>query len=345
MTTITPFELDVLGQPAALRAAAEVSPLPGLSDLTSHSWDRVILTGMGSSHFAGIPTWRGLAEAGYPAWSVDAGQLLDTPGLVTSNSLVIATSQSGASGEIVELVNRLGDGRFTRAYVVGIAADESSPLASSADLFLPLHSGDEATVSTKSYLNTLAVHRQIIGVFTGEAPETAQADIRRASASVAEVLDSIHVTTLAAHTLGFDDRRLAAVGKRDDAATALFAGLITKESAKVAIEGHIGGQFRHGPFELAGPGLTVFIYGAYNADHDPSVRRLAEDLTSTGSSVVLIGDLQVDGATTLGRAPASSLDGLVTGAVIAELLAIELAKANGVTPGAFAFGSKVTPWP
>ena len=33
--------------------------------------------------------------------------------------------------------------------------DESSPLASAADIFLPIHAGPETTVSTKTYLNTL----------------------------------------------------------------------------------------------------------------------------------------------------------------------------------------------
>jgi len=342
MTELTPFELDVLGQPAALHAAADAAPLPGLYELASREWDRVVFTGMGSSHFAGIPTWRALTGAGRQAWSVDAGQLLDTPTLITPDSLVIITSQSGASGEIVELVDRMADGRITKAHVVGIAADEDSPLATAADLFLPLHSGNEATVSTKSYLNTLAVHRQIIGAFTGEAPETTKGYIEYASASVAAVLESSELAGLAERTINVTDRRLAAVGKGDDAATALFAGLITKESAKVAIEGHIGGQFRHGPFELAGPGLTAFLYGAYQADSDPSMRRLATDLLATGSTVVLIGDLEITGAITLGQTPNSSLDSLTTGAVVAELIAIDLAKANGVTPGAFAFGSKVT---
>lgn len=342
MTELTPFELDVLGQPAALLAAADAAPEPGLYDLASHVWDRVIFTGMGSSYFAGIPTWRALTNAGHSTWSVDAGQLLDTPGLITPNSLVIATSQSGASGEIVELAERLTDGRIPKGHLVGIAADEHSPLASTADLFLPLRSGDEATVSTKSYLNTLAVHRQIIGAFTGEDPEQAQADIRLAAESIATVMNATQVVDLATNTLSYSNHRLATVGRRDDAATALFAGLITKESSKVPIEGHIGGQFRHGPFELAGRGLTVFIYGAYAVDNDESIIRLAEDLVATGSSVVLIGDLRVAGAVTLGQASTRAIEGLATGAVVAELIAIELAKANGVIPGAFAFGSKVT---
>jgi len=342
MTELTPFEIDVLDQPRALRALADAGPEAGIGDIVAGSWDRVILTGMGSSHFAGIPTWRSLTGLGMPAWSVDAGQLLDTPGLVTPDSVVIATSQSGASGEIVEYLARRADGRIPSAHLVGIAADSGSPLAAAADLFLPLHSGDEATVSTKSYLNSLAVHRQLIGSFSGEEPEAVRNDILDLASNVETVLESTRVAEIARLAIAEPGHRLAAVGKRDDAATALFAGLITKESSKVAIEGHIGGQFRHGPFELAGPGLTVFIYGAYSDDPDRSLVRLAEDLVATGSAVVLVGDARVEGAATLGQNPSSRLVGLGTGAVVAELIAIELAKANGVIPGAFAFGSKIT---
>ncbi|WP_166787974.1 SIS domain-containing protein [Cryobacterium adonitolivorans] len=341
-TDLTPFEIDVLEQPDALRALAHAASEVGLDELARRPWERVILTGMGSSHFAGIPTWQILAHAGTAAWAIDAGQLLDTPGLITPRSLVIATSQSGASGEIVELIDRLGDGRIPKAHLVGITSDPESPLATAADLFLPLHSGSEATVSTKSYLNSLAVHRQIIGAFTGEHRDIIREGILEVADSVERTLATTQVATLAGQALNFSHYRLATVGKRDHAATALFAGLITKESSKVAIEGHIGGQFRHGPFELAGPGLTVFIYGAYRSDTDLSIAHLADDLVATGSSVVLIGDLRVEGATTLGDRQTSPLGGLATGAVMAELFAIELAKANGVTPGAFAFGSKIT---
>ncbi len=132
------------------------------------------------------------------------------------------------------------------------------------------------------------------------------------------------------------------MGWGNHAATALYAALITKESSKVAIEGFIGGQFRHGPFELAGPGLTVIIYGAGEASSRESLARLAQDLNATGSSTVLVGDLREDGSISVPAPSEGSLAGLVAGAVAAELLAVELAKANGVTPGAFAYGSKIT---
>jgi glucosamine--fructose-6-phosphate aminotransferase (isomerizing) len=342
MTDITPFEADILDQPDALQRLADAPESAGLRELSSHPWDRIVFTGMGSSHFAGIPTWRRLTELGLNSWSVDTGQLLDTPELITSNTLVVATSQSGASGEVVELVDRLGANRAGYGQLVGIAANPDSPLAQAADVFLPLHSGEEATVSTKSYLNTLGVHRQLMGVFAGESAVVANLEIRDSASVVSELIAAANLRALAEHALADPAHRLAAVGWGNHAATALYAALITKESSKVAIEGYIGGQFRHGPFELAGPGLTVFIYGAGDASSRESLARLAQDLNGTGSSTVLVGDLREDGSITLPTPSDGSLAGLVAGAVAAELIAVELAKANGVTPGAFAFGSKIT---
>jgi glucosamine--fructose-6-phosphate aminotransferase (isomerizing) len=342
MTDITPFELDILDQPAALARLADAPQVAGLVELATRSWDRIIFTGMGSSYFAGIPTWRRLTALGLNVSSIDTGQLLDTMDMVTPGTLVIATSQSGASGEVVELVDRLGGARAKYGQLVAIAANPQSPLAQAADLFLPLHSGEEATVSTKSYLNSLGVHRQIIGAFAGEAAEIATSEIRHSIGMVSELIAAANLRALAEKALTDPGHRLAAVGWANHAATALYAALITKESSKVAIEGFIGGQFRHGPFELAGPGLTVFIYGAGEARSRESLSRLALDLNATGSSTVLVGDLHVEGSITLSAPSEGSLPGLIAGAVAAELIAVELAKANGVIPGAFAFGSKIT---
>lgn len=342
VTTPTPFEEDIQEQPAALRRLAEAGAPAGLAGLDPDRWDRIVFTGMGSSHFASIPTWRAAAGHGRAAWRVDAGELLDSPELLTPHTLVVATSQSGASGEVVQVLERLNAGTMTAGSVIGIAADEQSPLAQQADLFLPLHSGAEATVSTKSYLNTLAVHRRLAAVLAGGDVGAVEAEIVAAAEHVtAQLADDVD-GQIASRALAAPRPRLAAVGKRDDAATALLTGLITKESAKVAIEGYVGGQFRHGPFELAGPGMTVFLYGAYAADGDDTTDRLAEDLVRTGADVVLIGDVEVDGATTIRTHGTTGLSRLATSAVVAELLAVDLARANGVEPGAFAFGSKVT---
>jgi glutamine---fructose-6-phosphate transaminase (isomerizing) len=109
----TPFERDIREQPDALRRLAEAEP-PDLAGVTGVPWDRIVLTGMGSSHFAGLPTWRRLTALGHAAWTIDTGRLLDSPELVTPGTLLVVTSQSGASGEVVELLARRASGRMAR---------------------------------------------------------------------------------------------------------------------------------------------------------------------------------------------------------------------------------------
>ncbi|GAA3750277.1 SIS domain-containing protein [Leifsonia bigeumensis] len=342
ITSKTPFEADILEQPAALRRLA-ASPLGGTpaAELV-RDWDRIVFTGMGSSYFAGIPTWRALIGTGRATWSVDTGQLLDTPGLVTERTLLVVTSQSGASGEIVELVDRIAAGQLKPQLLVGVSNDESSALAVASQLYFPLESGPEATVSTKSYLNTLAVHRYISAAFLGESSAAVTDQVLITADSVERMIGEADLSTVATEALAIPGYRLAMVGRCDHGATALFAALITKESAKLPAEGFIGGQFRHGPFELAGDGLTAVIFGLDVTRPDPILRRLASDLVATGSSVVVVGHDELRGTVSVPAPGSFVLESLATAAVAAELLAVGLSRANGVVPGSFAYGSKIT---
>jgi glucosamine--fructose-6-phosphate aminotransferase (isomerizing) len=333
----SPFEIDIDGQADALRAFA-LSPLhPELPRTVSEPFERIVLTGMGSSHSAALPTWRALVSKGHPTWWVDTGQLLDTPQLVTPDTLLVATSQSGASGEIIALFD--AGAAVTPRAVIGITNDPTSPLAARSDVVIELHSGNEATVSTKSYLNSLAAHQRLLATLTQEPSPSATPD----AAKAVECFDpGPDLARLAQHLVAATEPRVAYVGNRDHAATALYAGLITKEAAKIAAEGYIGGQFRHGPFELAGAGLLAVLFGAYAEDPNPSLRHLAADLVEAGSNVLVVGDLTLPGATTLTAPATDTFTDLAIGALVAQHLAVEIAKARGIEPGAFVHGSKVT---
>lgn len=337
--TLSGFERDVVAQGGALRAFARSLLPDGLERLLQGPYDRVVLTGMGSSHFASLPTWRSLVAHGRAAWSVDTGRLLDVPGLVTPDTLLIATSQSGASAEIATLLS--SSSPITRPrHVVGVTNDPSSPLARHSDAVIDLHIGAEATVSTKSYVNSLAAHQRLLGVLTGAGADTgAMLDV----AAFMERFDPGDVLTDAAHDVAVvQHARVAMIGNREHAATALYAGLITKEAAKVPAEGFVGGQFRHGPLELAGPGLTVVLFGVFADDPSPSMRGLAADLIRSGSRVLLVGDVTLDGADTIVTRRADALGRLCAGALVAQRFAVEIARARGIEPGVFTYGSKVT---
>lgn len=338
----TPFEVNIAEQPEALRRLAEVKP-PEMSDLVGRSWGRIVLTGMGSSHFVGTPTWRRLVGLGHNAWTIDTGDLLDNINLITGETLLIVTSQSGASGEITELLARRQAGQVAAGFLVGIANDPDSPLARSADLYLPSHSGAEATVSTKSYLNSMAVHRLLQATFAYEdVGMVCKLELRDAADAVQAMIDSVDLVDIARATAHHPSRRLAYIGSRDTAATALFAALITKEASKVPAEGYIAGQFRHGPLELAGDGLTVVIFAPDRHQPDLGLRRLATDLLATGSKVMMVGDDKVEAHINVPVGGTTALAALAAGSVVAELFAVELAVANGVVPGAFVYGSKIT---
>jgi glucosamine--fructose-6-phosphate aminotransferase (isomerizing) len=338
----TPFELNIVEQPEALRRLADAAETD-LNTISGQNWKRIVLTGMGSSHYAALPTWRHLTALGHNAWAVDTGQLLDNERLITSQTLLLVTSQSGASGEVTELLERRRDGRIAPAVLVGIADDDQSPLAQAADVFLPLHSGAEATVSTKSYLNTLALHRLIRAAFSTEnLAHVRSAELNDAADAVQDVIDRVDLAKYATAAAQHPKRRLAYVGARDSAGTALFAALITKESSKVAAEGYVGGQFRHGPFELAGDGLTVMIFASDRNSQDSSLRQLAADLVETGSHVVVVGDPGSESTVTIPISCSTDLAFTAASSVVAELFAVDLARANGVTPGAFIHGSKIT---
>ena len=337
----TPFELDMRDQPKALEALVGHGIDTDTRALLNRPWGRIVLTGMGSSHYVALPTWRAVVGRGRAAWAIDTGDLLENPALLTPDTLLVATSQSGASGEMVELLDRTRGARGARAgAVVGITAVEDSPLATRADAFVALRSGAEATVSTKSYLNSLAVHHQLTQVLLGA--DTYPDDLERAIVDVRSVLDRDTAVGIGEHVLDVARPRTAAIGKGDSAATSLYAALITKESAKVPMEGYVGGEFRHGPYELAGPGLTAFIYAAGAPAGDTTLPTLAADLAVSGATVYSIGGPALPGVRVLDIPSDSSLSALACSAVVAEQVAVSLARANDVVPGDFVFGSKVT---
>jgi glucosamine--fructose-6-phosphate aminotransferase (isomerizing) len=338
---LTPFESDMRDQPTALTALVGRCLDSDTRQLLSRPWERIVLTGMGSSHYVALPTWRALVGTGRASWAVDTGDLLESPGLLTSDTLLIATSQSGASGEMVELLDRVGETSDARVgAVVGITAAEESPLATRSTAFIALRSGAEATVSTKSYLNSLVVHHQLIDVFRGS--DTTQEVLEGVVDDVADVLESDNVSGIGEQVLQGPRPRTAAIGKGDSAATALYAALITKESSKVPLEGFVGGEFRHGPYELAGPGLTAFLYAAGAPARDTTLPTLAKDLVVSGAPVYAIGGSSMPGVHLLRVPTGSHLSALACSAVVAQQVAVSLARANNVVPGDFIFGSKVT---
>jgi glucosamine--fructose-6-phosphate aminotransferase (isomerizing) len=332
----SPFERDIDDQPSALRAFAHSDTLTSLSLPDLSSFDRVILTGMGASHFGAIPTWRSLVARGHPTWWLSTSELLDSPGLLTGESLLWITSQSGRSGEIVALLRALEDRR--PKCTLGVTNDLASPLAEMSDAVVDLHSGVEATVSSKSYLNTLAAHYMLVEKLTGGDEQEALKTVLEATDELSEWLAPTDtIRAIAANAVEAASSRIALVGGGNQAASALLGALIIKEAAKLGAEGFVGGAFRHGPLELAGSGLTAVLY--VGRDGNPSLQQLGSELLESGSMTVEIGATGRDHIVT---ESSSDLSQMILETKFTQCLSVELARAQGLVPGEFRFGKKIT---
>ncbi|MCA0293855.1 MAG: SIS domain-containing protein [Actinobacteria bacterium] len=335
----SPYELDIADQPRALTALLAADQ-PDLGSLRASGFDKIVLTGMGSSHYAAYSTWRELLGV-YPTWWVPTSELLDLPGLVDERTLLWITSQSGASGEVVELLDRLDAG--VRPHTILATTNEpDSPLGRRADLVLGLHCGDEYTVTTKSYVNTLVVHALAARQLAGTPTEQVLVEAQGLAPVIQAVLDEPLPDAVMAALDGAST--LAMVGGVAGGITAQTGALITKESAKVAVEGYVGGAFRHGPYEMAGrPELSVIIFTADADRTTSSLRQLSDDLVAAGTRVVTIGPDAWPGTTHVPTpATGGELTELVTGFLRVEQLTVKLAERSGLVPGKFFHGQKVT---
>src|SRR6202012_1048445 len=130
MTSV--FRVDVHEQAHVLRDFGKAPVSLGLYSLLRKDHDRIILTGAGASHFAALPSWRRLTSGGRDVCWIDARQLIANPELITPNSLLVATSRSGRSDDVVALVTTLSE-KTRPAAIIALSDGLACPLARGAD--------------------------------------------------------------------------------------------------------------------------------------------------------------------------------------------------------------------
>ncbi|OBH60713.1 SIS domain-containing protein [Mycobacterium sp. E2479] len=261
----------------------------GLYPLIRDRHRRIVLTGMGASHFAALPSWRRLVAAGKSAWWVDTETLLDNPQLVTSDSLLIATSRSGSGRHALALTSRLGR-TMKPAAMVAITDDPASPLAAVADCEVLLRS--EASRSPTGFLNALIVHEYVASMILNQDND----DVSGTARVVATATLPAELREVAADVAAQHESRLAYAGCDGHAAAALYAALLTTEATEIAAEAHITGQHRRDLVRRANEQLTAVLFGCHSHPN-AALHALADDLMAAGSNVVVLGGAGIPGST------------------------------------------------
>jgi glucosamine--fructose-6-phosphate aminotransferase (isomerizing) len=339
-----PYVKDILSQAEGLKDALEnfdPQPLDVVRRvITAEECDRIILTGMGASYYGAYPAWLRLCGLNLPVVLWDTAELLHYAfNQVNSRTLLWVISQSGESAEIHRLLERLTSRR--PKLLVGVTNNPSSTLARAADVILPLHAGAEHTVSTRTYINTVAVTLLTTAVLLNEDVSAWKETLWQGQAAVADYLKdwSQHLDVIreVAERLS----RLFLLGRGASVASAQEGALVLKEAAKFAAEGMGAAQFRHGPLEIVEPGIAVWLFGGAQTTVELN-RMLGLEIKQYGGEAAWVSPQPVEGLTWVPLPSVPELALPLVEILPVQALSVVLAEAGGREPGQFRYIGKVT---
>jgi glucosamine--fructose-6-phosphate aminotransferase (isomerizing) len=341
---MNPYISDILSQPAALRNAVENFSASSLTQITEciqrGEFDRIIITGMGASFNAAYPAYIRLANLPVPVLHIGTAELVHyLSGLVGPRTLLWINSQSGRSAEPLHLIERLQSTH--PACTLTCVNDETSPLASAADACLPIHAGSETTVSTKTYINTLAVNLLTARFLTGKDVEALKRELSVAADMMETYLGDWqkHVSTL--NTLLGEFETLILIGRGASMGAVWNGALINKEASKFPLEGMHAADFRHGPMELISPDFMALIL-AGSPTTSALNHNLATDIVKHSGRVIWIDSKPDNHLPTVIHPEATDLVRPIVEILPLQFLTIALAKRKNLQAGHFRVVSKVT---
>jgi glucosamine--fructose-6-phosphate aminotransferase (isomerizing) len=303
----------------------------------------VLFAGMGTSEFAPLLVVHLLLDAGLDAHLYDAGELYYYwPSRLAGRALPVLISQSGESIETRRLAT-VGGG--TRSPLVLLTNAPQSAMAGRASLVLPMHAGHETAISTKTYVNTMALLYLMARSLEGDrALREAIDELHR----LAEQMPSLEVGEEMREAAAFllPMQAIQFVARGPSMVAARQAALTFMEGAKLPATALTAGAFRHGPFELAREGHRALFFVPQGRTAEITLG-LARECAARGSRVVVLTDLDLSQEAGSGmwvsRLPAvgEELFSLLAAVPQAYLLH-HVAAGRGYVAGVFEYGSKVT---
>lgn len=244
-----------------------------------------------------------------------------TPAL--EGSLVLAISQSGASPDLLAVVQRA---RAAHAYVVALVNAPDSALARLADEEIPLLAGEERSVAaSKSFIASLSAVLQLTQAWSRDATLAAALGTLPQLLQEAWALDWSAALATLSHC-----EHLYVIARGPGLAIAQEAALKLKETCGLHAEAISAAEVRHGPLALVRSGFPALLL-TQDDESRAGVVELARELVARDAQVLLAG-AQVSGATVL---PSLSADARIEPLLLVQSfyrMAEALARARGRDP-------------
>jgi glutamine---fructose-6-phosphate transaminase (isomerizing) len=331
---------DLMAQPEALEATLLWLRGAGRWEqvhrqLRSRNWQRVVLTGMGSSYHTLQPLYWALIAGGFNSVLMETSELIHYGlALCDEHTLIVAVSQSGASAETVRLLELQ-----RRSPVLGVTNTADSPLARRAELALLVQAGAEFSVSCKTYVGGMLCLQWLAAIFADADEAQTLRRIEPAAELARRYLRDwrAHVDALAGPLRGI--RHLFLAGRGDSLAAVSTGALIIKESAHFHAEGMSSAALRHGPLEMLQPDMLTVVFDG-DARTRSLNRQLAVELMAKGRNCLEIGSESAFAALRLPDCDAMLRP--IVEILPVQLMSLVLASLAGREAGHFEHTSKIT---
>jgi glucosamine--fructose-6-phosphate aminotransferase (isomerizing) len=198
------------------------------------------------------------------------------------DQLFIVVSQSGRSDDLLEMTAMA---KSCGALTVAIVNDEASPLATAADVMLPMAAGPELSVAaTKTFVSSLAALMRLTALWASDPALLAALDRLPQRLAQASDLD----WRAAAKPLA-GASSLVTIGRGPTLAIAREAALKLKETCDLHAEPFSSAEFLHGPVALVSPSYPILLFVPADAAA-AGLSALAADVRGKGAQAFATGD-------------------------------------------------------
>jgi glucosamine--fructose-6-phosphate aminotransferase (isomerizing) len=259
--------------------------------------------------------------------------------MIGRRCLLWLNSQSGRSAELVHLLERIEPA--PPACLLTFVNDVSSPVGQRADVCIPIHAGEEATVSTKTYTNMLATNLLASIQLSGGDLGSAVGDIRAAADAMETYLADWQARVGELDSLLGDFTQLFLLGRGTSMSAVWNGSLINKEAAKSAFEGMHAADFRHGPLEIVSEGVAALVFAGPRQTSALN-RDLAHEIVSYGGKAIWLDSVPDPVLPTILLPAAADLARPLVEILPMQMLTLVMANRKNLEAGTFRHVSKIT---
>jgi glutamine---fructose-6-phosphate transaminase (isomerizing) len=255
--------------------------------------DRVVYFAAGASLYAGqVGAYLMNRYARLPATAEDAAELLAHNPIVQKNTLYVAISQSGETGDTLQTLREI---RLRGGLVAGITNVAGSSLSRETNFGVYVHAGPEVSVSSTKAFTAQIVATELLALRFARLRDLGASEGRawvqgltQLPALVRAMLEQAPICKELAerfHSAPFT----MYVGRGSCVAIAQEGALKLKEIAYLPAEGLSGAAMKHGPLALIVPGTPVWALVPPDDTRERMLGNLRE-LSARGAHIIAVAD-------------------------------------------------------